>query len=243
MDNNMKHKSTIAVCGLMDSGKSTLIKSLLYKNTGRAVEPDALCIEQATGRTITGTRIACPVDDRTDLVFCDCPGHLEYLPEIASGLCAADGYILIIDEMRRKQSEVYSLRLTKVAEALGVERIAVVHSHAKEPAGDGAIYYDAGESSFDPAMDALLARIRQFLAEKKEPAFCEAASVVWFDSLAGESRYVVYDATGLPVAWERHGFHEAGQCERIEDLPVGITGRFLVCRGKAGQIVGVGLAR
>lgn len=70
----MKSKATIAVCGLMDSGKSTLIKSLLRKNTGRVIEPDALCIEQATGRTITGTRIACPVNDHTDLVFCDCPG-------------------------------------------------------------------------------------------------------------------------------------------------------------------------
>lgn len=49
----MKSKATIAVCGLMDSGKSTLIKSLLRKNTGRVIEPDALCIEQATSRTLS----------------------------------------------------------------------------------------------------------------------------------------------------------------------------------------------
>ena len=124
----MKSKATIAVCGLMDSGKSTLIKSLLRKNTGRVIEPDALCIEQATGRTITGTRIACPVNDHTDLVFCDCPGHLEYLPEIVSGLCASRGYILIIDENRREQSEAYQRKLGEIAAAIGVENIAVVHS-------------------------------------------------------------------------------------------------------------------
>lgn len=151
----MKSKATIAVCGLMDSGKSTLIKSLLRKNTGRVIEPDALCIEQATGRTITGTRIACPVNDHTDLVFCDCPGHLEYLPEIVSGLCASKGYILIIDENRREQSGSVPEETGRNCRAIGVENIAVVHSHSMAEQA-GQIHYDTEQPSFDAAMDRLL---------------------------------------------------------------------------------------
>lgn len=238
----MKHKSTIAVCGLMDSGKSTLIKSLLYRNTGRSVEPDALCIEQATGRTITQTRIACPVSGQRDLVFCDCPGHLEYLPEIVSGLCAAEGYILVMDEQRCEQSQAYAKQLAQVANALGVGRIAVVHSHAQQQANEGEISYDTQDpSAFDAAMEELLKRIREYLAVERFPSQ-RGATIVWFDSLDGSGHYSVYDAAGLPVGWELRGVHEAGQCERINELPVGISGRFLVCRGKNGQVAGVGLA-
>lgn len=237
----MKHKSTIAVCGLMDSGKSTLIKSLLYLNTGRTVEPDALCIEQATGRTITQTRIACPVSDERDLVFCDCPGHMEYLPEIVSGLCAAEGYILIIDEQRAEESEMYAQKLARVAHCLGVGRIAVVHSHAHGQGGSGEIYYDTEDRrAFSAAMEELLVRIREYLAVERFSSSA-GASVVWFDSLDGSGHYAVYDASGLPVAWELNGIHEAGQCERINELPVGVEGRFLVCRGREGHVAGVGM--
>lgn len=237
----MKHKSTIAVCGLMDSGKSTLIKSLFHRNTGRTVEPDALCIEQATGRTITQTRIACPVGEQRDLVFCDCPGHLEYLPEIVSGLCAADGYILVMDEQRSEQSAAYANKLAQVAAVLGVGRIAVVHTHARKPACDGEISYDTEEpATFDAAMEELLERIREYLAVERFPSE-SGASIVWFDSLDGSGHYSVYDAGGLPVAWELRGFHESGQCERVGSLPVGISGRFLVCRGRDGQVAGVGM--
>lgn len=47
-----------------------------------------------------------------------------------SGLCASKGYILIIDENRREQSEAYQRKLEEIAAAIGVENIAVVHSHS-----------------------------------------------------------------------------------------------------------------
>lgn len=236
----MKSKATIAVCGLMDSGKSTLIKSLLRKNTGRVIEPDALCIEQATGRTITWTRIACPVNDHTDLVFCDCPGHLEYLPEIVSGLCASRGYILIIDENRREQSEAYQRKLGEIAAAIGVENIAVVHSHSMEEQTE-QIHYDTEQPSFDAAMDRLLEIMDRFL-RKEHQVPPDESRVVWFDSLDGTARYVLYDSAGHALDWSHEGSHDPGDCSPIDGLPPSLSGRFLVCRAKKGNIVGVGCA-
>lgn len=224
----------------MDSGKSTLIKSLLRKNTGRLIEPDALCIEQATGRTITGTRIACPVNDHTDLVFCDCPGHLEYLPEIVSGLCASRGYILIIDEKRREQSEAYQRKLGEIAAAIGIENIAVVHSHSLA-GGMDEIHYDTEQPSFDAAMERLLETMNRFL-RKKHMAPADESRVVWFDSLDGAARYVLYDAAGHVVDWAHEGSHDPGDCSSVSELPPSVSGRFLVCRAKKGNIVGVGTA-
>lgn len=236
----MKSKATIAICGLMDSGKSTLIKSLLRKNTGRLIEPDALCIEQATGRTITGTRIACPVNDHTDLVFCDCPGHLEYLPEIVSGLCASKGYILIIDEARREQSEAYQRKLAEIALSIGIENIAVVHSHSLAERTD-QIHYDTERPSFHTAMDRLLEAIDHFLQREHQPPTVESR-IVWFDALDGAARYVLYDSAGQALDWQHEGSHDPGDCPPITGLPSSLSGRFLVCHAKRGTIVGVGCA-
>lgn len=222
----------------MDSGKSTLIKSLLKKNTGRLVEPDALCIEQATGRTITGTRIAVSIDDETDMIFCDCPGHLEYLPEIVSGLCASSGYVLIMDEARREASEVYARKLHAVASALGVENIATVHSHSHGEIAD-EIYYDALDGSFDPAMEALLERINRFLKAGRLPESQEAR-VVWFDELDGSAKYKLYGMDERCYEWVHEGCHSPGESPVITDLPQGVRGRFLVCHPRKGHIVGVG---
>lgn len=236
----MKSKATIAVCGLMDSGKSTLIKSLLQKNTGRQVEPDALCIEQATGRTITGTRIACPIDDQTDLVFCDCPGHMEYLPEIVSGLCASSGYILIMDEGRQEQSAAYRQKLEHIASAIGVENIAVVHSHSTGEGADG-IYYDTERPSFNHAMDQLLQTIHDFLQQDR-PLRDGGSNIVWFDSMDGFTRYCLYDNNGCSWDWPCEGSHDPGDCPTVTGLPSAITGRFLVCHAKKQHIAGVGYA-
>lgn len=236
----MKEKATIAVCGLMDSGKSTLIKSLLRKNTGRIVEPDALCIEQATGRTITGSRIACPIDEHTDIVFCDCPGHMEYLPEIVSGLCASRGYILIMDESRRDVSERYFTELHRITSALGIKNIAVVHSHSQKFV-PGEIHYDVNDSSFDHAMQALLLKIECFLKSEPECLTSET-QIVWFDELDGSTRYQLHDNLGHSCEWHHQGSHSPGESQVITDLPEEVEGRFLVCHARKAHIVGVGRA-
>lgn len=199
----MKDKLTIAVCGLMDSGKSTLIKTVMMACSGRTVQPDALCIEQETGKTITGTRIACPVGERLDVVLIDCPGHIEYLPEIVSGLCAADAYITIIDEERHRRSLHYAEELRRIADAIGCPPLCTIHSHSHT--GE-RWHYDIADASFDAVLQDILCEIErlepQIPAEAPSAAMpprdsgetrvAKLASVVWLDRDRGEQRYDVF---------------------------------------------------
>lgn len=103
----MRKKIYIAVCGLVDSGKSSFIRKATEFISGRKVNPDALCVEQETGKTIANTKISCPLNSKDEIVFIDCPGHLEYYPEIISAFCMADAAILIKDGKRLEESEDY----------------------------------------------------------------------------------------------------------------------------------------
>lgn len=100
-----------------------------------------------------------------------------------SGLCASRGYILIIDENRREQSEAYQRKLGEIAAAIGVENIAVVHSHSMEEQTE-QIHYDTEQPSFDAAMDRLLEIMDRFL-RKEHQVPPDESRVVWFDSLDG----------------------------------------------------------
>lgn len=139
-------KVYIAVCGLPDSGKSTFIKNATKYFSGRDVNPDALCEEQKTGKTITNTKISCPCKHISmDYVFIDCPGHLEYYPEIISGLCMADGVVFIIDNERLVESEEYIMRIETEALKLGLPVFGRFRSHANPSGGLG---YD-GEKNLE----------------------------------------------------------------------------------------------
>lgn len=174
----MKSKATIAVCGLMDSGKSTLIKSLLRKNTGRVIEPDALCIEQATAVRSRGP--ASPAPSMTIPIWSSvtAPGIWNTFRKSCRAV-ASRGYILIIDENRREQSEAYQRKLGEIAAAIGVENIAVVHSHSMEEQTE-QIHYDTEQPSFDAAMDRLLEIMDRFL-RKEHQVPPDESRVVWFD--------------------------------------------------------------
>lgn len=131
-------KVYIAVCGLPDSGKSTFIKNATKYFSGRDVNPDALCEEQKTGRTITNTKVSCPCKHiKTDYVFIDCPGHLEYYPEIISGLCMADGVVFIVDNERLAESEEYVMKIETEALKLGLPIFGRFRSHTNQSGGLG----------------------------------------------------------------------------------------------------------
>lgn len=101
-----KDKLYIAVCGLVDSGKSTFIKTATQLLTGMDLPVDSLCNEREKGITIRMSSILCPYKD-VDIVFMDLPGHKEFKSEIASGLTKAAAIIEIVDTTREKESRDY----------------------------------------------------------------------------------------------------------------------------------------
>ncbi|WP_161985702.1 hypothetical protein, partial [Akkermansia sp. BIOML-A17] len=118
--------------------------------------------------------------------------------------------------------------------------IAVVHSHSMAEQA-GQIHYDTEQPSFDAAMDRLLEVMDRFLQKERQIPASESR-IVWFDSLDGTARYVLYDLAGHPLDWSHEGNHDPGDCSSIDGLPPSLSGRFLVCRAKKGNIVGVGCA-
>ncbi len=254
----MKDKLTIAVCGLMDSGKSTLIKTTMKALSGRTVEPDALCLERETGKTITGTRIACPVDESLDVVMVDCPGHMEYLPEIISGLCAADAYIMVIDEERPTKSKMYAEQLSHIAGAIGCPALCTIHSHSDM---DQEWHYDIETPSFAAVLKKILHEIDTLAHDLTQTppravkgtsssGKCNAclASIVWLDNEKGNRKYIQMfhgceEAYNIPEGIERDGktitrFLLLKKPAHI-DLPSGT--RVLICENTPErQIVGVG---
>ena len=76
------------------------------------------------------------------------------------GAVRLQGYILIIDENRREQSEAYQRKLGEIA-AIGVENIAVVHTIPWRNRQSKSIS-DTEQPSFDAAMDRLLEIMDRF---------------------------------------------------------------------------------
>lgn len=101
-----KNKLYIAVCGLIDSGKSTFIKTAVKLLNNMDLPIDSLCDEHERGITIKQSSIACPYHG-IDFVFLDCPGHKEYSEEIDSGLSKASILIKIVDSTREEESLEY----------------------------------------------------------------------------------------------------------------------------------------
>ena len=107
----------VAVIGMPDAGKSTLIKTILEQAIGKHLSPDTLMqeVHWSDGRDPYGNP-----DTRTikcakilfkykDVEFClyDCPGHLEYQEQISQGILGAHCIIKLIDSKREEESLEY----------------------------------------------------------------------------------------------------------------------------------------
>lgn len=157
-----REKIIIAVCGIPDTGKSTFIVNAAKHLNGMEVQPDALCVEQQTGKTIATSFITTwgeqwERDGKTcDLVFVDCPGHMQFLPEIVAGLAAAHAYIVIHDASRIEASKAYARMLNGVAGMLGVPELAELYSHCD----------DTGECCYNVGIDNRLPGIAERIIKR-----------------------------------------------------------------------------
>lgn len=96
----MRNKLYIALCGLPDSGKSTFIKHFTKHMTNRDVALDSLCNEEVDEMTIRSAQVVCRLPNRnSDIVFLDCPGHLEFIDEIRS--CLTKAHVIIFIKNRK----------------------------------------------------------------------------------------------------------------------------------------------
>lgn len=132
-----KKKLFIAVCGLVDSGKSTFIKTATELLSGFKTPLDALCDEHEKGITIRQASIFCPYKG-FDIVFLDCPGHKEFQSEIRSGLSKSNYIIEIIDGERKEESVEY-LNWLKTIKDFNPKKIHVLVSKSNE----GLMSYDS----------------------------------------------------------------------------------------------------
>ena len=120
----MRKKNYISLCGLPDAGKSTFIRNFVKYATKRDVPVDSLCDEEVKEMTIRSAQILCRLPGSSyDIVFLDCPGHLELYDEIKSCLSKSDLVIVINDHKR----------YTKSASAKYVEEIKKLRSELRLP--------------------------------------------------------------------------------------------------------------
>lgn len=171
----MKYKIYIAVCGLVDSGKSSFIRKATERISSRKINPDALCIEQETGKTITNTKISCPIDNDTEIVFIDCPGHIEYYRELISALCLADAAILIKDGKRLEESEEY---LDKIQLDLLKLNIPIIGEYTSHSLFQNRFSYEIDdEETFGRVCRDLLSKINIFINDINLIVFEEWSSI------------------------------------------------------------------
>lgn len=190
----MRKKIYIAVCGLVDSGKSSFIRKATEFIAGRELNPDALCVEQETGKTIVNTKVSCPLNDKEEIVFIDCPGHLEYYPEIISAFCMADAAILIKDGKRLEESEDYLEEIRLDLLKLNIPIIGEYTSHS--------LFHD--RYSYEIEEEITFSKVcNDFL--KKIDIFTNDFNVVFFEDNWGINKKVcLYSETGIiisDIAW------------------------------------------
>lgn len=136
----------IVACGSVDDGKSTLIGRLLYsagnvpddelaalrvaseRHGTRGSQPDyallldGLSAEREQGITIdvAWRHLRTP---RRRFLIADCPGHVEYTRNMATGASTADAMVLLVDAA--KGMSLQTLRHTAIAALLGVRHIVL----------------------------------------------------------------------------------------------------------------------
>lgn len=99
-----RKQRSIGILAPVDSGKTTLIESMLYltgaiRRQGRVDHGGALLdhdrIERARGITIYAKSVHYRYGDADDYIL-DTPGHMDFAPEMARTLSAMDAAILVI---------------------------------------------------------------------------------------------------------------------------------------------------
>lgn len=136
----------LVACGSVDDGKSTLIGRLLHA-TGNV--PDDELAALASASSLHGTRGAQPdyallldglaaereqgitIDvawrhlrtPRRRFLIADCPGHVEYTRNMATGASTADAMLLLVDASKGLSPQ--TLRHTAIAALLGVRDVVL----------------------------------------------------------------------------------------------------------------------
>lgn len=218
----MRNKVYIAVCGLVDSGKSTFIKYATKYISSRDVNPDALCLEEQTGKTITNTKVSCPISHKSEIVFIDCPGHLEYVPEIVSGLCLADAVILIEDANRKNESQAYFNEIESIILKLNTPIIAKYTSHS-----------DVYENSYDIDKESSLQKVCSNLLSRIDILLNEF-NIIEFQKIDADRKLAFYSYAGIVLnnislsEWKevKWGLQEFNSSLRIKNKE---SSRFLIC--------------
>lgn len=136
-----KNKIYVAVCGLIDSGKSTFIKTASKLITGIDLPVDSLCDEHEKGITIRKSSILCTFKD-VDIVLLDCPGHKEYKDEIISGISKSSVLIKIIDSTRDQESDDYLKFIDEESRIFG-KRLKLEYTLYSKSSKEEFNHYDA----------------------------------------------------------------------------------------------------
>ncbi len=136
----------VVACGSVDDGKSTLIGRLLYE-AGRVSEDERLALAQISARH--GTRggdidYALLLDGleaereqgitidvawrhletpQRRFLIADCPGHVQYTRNMATGASVADVAVVLVDATRGISAQTF--RHTAIAALLGVRHVVL----------------------------------------------------------------------------------------------------------------------
>lgn len=153
-------KIYVAVCGLVDSGKSTLIKTATEVLSGRKILIDSLCNEQNKNITIKQASIDCPYKN-IDIIFLDCPGHKEFKDEIKSGLSKAQYIIRIIDCEREQESLEYQKFINGIKNRLNLDDVKETLLFSKAKVLNDSHYNISNKEHFSKFVSNLVESIKK----------------------------------------------------------------------------------
>lgn len=155
----------VAFIGIPDTGKSTLISSLIKYLHGKSISPDTLMneVHYTSGkdiygnddtRTIRAAKILCSYRDY-EIMFIDCPGHLEYFDQIKQGIDMASIIVCLIDYNRQEESRNYCKELIKTTHSAN-KHVLTFYTHSPYNYED---YFEANLLGTELSLEYLLESI------------------------------------------------------------------------------------